>query len=108
MTKAILKKLILASMDYLKDKAVGQGIRFDIPGTDNEGFLRLDKGYSPDTPVVLITAAAPKGDDHAVQHFYHYASNLEEMQAWLRNVNNAEGILASLKELSARASEGFD
>ena len=107
MTEDILKKLVFAAMNFLEDKAVGQGVRFDIPGTDNEGFLRLDRGYGP-APVVLITAAVPRGDDHVVQHFYHYAASFEEMRAWLRDVNNAEGILKSLKELSARASEGFD
>ena len=104
----IPKELVLAAMDYLTDKQIGQGICFDIAETNHEAILRLEKGYTDDAQVYLTTGAVAKGDDHLVRHFLHSAPSMEKMKAWLQDHNNAEGIINSLQQLSGRVDEGFD
>ena len=104
----IPKELVLAAMNYLTDKQIGQGICFDIAGTNHEAILRFEKGYTADAQVYLTTGAVAKGDDHLVRHFLHSAPSPEEMKAWLQNPDNAESIIDSLKQLSDRVDEGFD
>lgn len=58
--------------------------------------------------ICLSTGAVSPGDDHLVQHFLHYAADMEEMGAWLRDESNADAIIDSLKQLSARVDKGFD
>ena len=108
MKASIPKKLVLAAMDYLTDKQIGQGICFDIAGTNNEAILRLEKGYTANAQVYMTTGAVAKGDDHLVRHFFYSAPSMEEMKAWLQNPDNAEGIIDSLQQLSDRVDEGFD
>ena len=109
MKAAIRKELILKVMKALAERgAVGQGLAFDIGGTDNSGFLKLDRGYAADKQVCLGTAVVRNGDDHLVQHFFHYEANMDEMKKWLLDPRNADGIIGSLTELSDRVDKGFD
>ena len=108
MKASIPKELVLAAMNYLTDKQIGQGICFDIAGTNHEAILRLEKGYTADAQVYLTTGAVAKGDDHLVRHFLHSAPSIEAMKAWLQNLDNAKGIIDSLQQLSGRVDEGFD
>ena len=107
--KAVIPRvLILRAMEYVAERNIGQGISFDIRGTDNIGFLKLERGFAPDRQVCLKTAVVRNGDDHLVQHFYHDTADLEGMRAWLRDPDNAEGIMESLQQLSGRVDQGFD
>ena len=104
----ISRELILKAMEVLADRRIGQGVTFDIDGTNHRGFLRLEKGYTPDRQICMKTAVVQSGDDHLVQHFLHYAANMDEMRCWLLDESNADGIITSLTELSARVDQGFD
>ena len=104
----ISRELILKAMEVLTDRSVGQGVTFDIDGTNNRGFLKLEKGYTPDKQICMKTAVVQNGDDHLVQHFLHYAENMDEMRSWLLDESNADEIITSLTELSARVDKGFD
>lgn len=104
----ISRDLILEAMELLADQSIGQGLTFDIDGTNNRGFLKLEKGYTSDKQVCLKTATVRNGDDHLVQHFLHYAANMDEMRSWLLDESNADGIIKSLIALSARVDKGFD
>ena len=108
MKTMIPKELILKAMEILADRNVGQGVAFDLAGTDQCGFLKLEKGYGPGREICLKTAAVENGDDHLVQHFYHYAGSPDEMKRWLLDARNADGILESLQQLSDRVAQGFD
>ena len=104
----ISRELILKAMELLAGRSIGQGVTFDIDGTNNRGFLKLEKGYASDKQVCMKTAAVQNGDDHLVQHFLHYAANMDEMRSWLLDESNADEIIKSLTELSARVDKGFD
>ncbi len=104
----ISRELILKAMELLADRQIGQGVTFDIDGTNNRGFLKLEKGYTPDKQICMKTAVVQHGDDHLVQHFLHYAENMDEMRSWLLDESNADGIITSLTELSVRVDKGFD
>lgn len=108
MKAMIPKELILKAMKVVSDQNVGQGISFDIAGTDHLGFLKLEKSYSPDRAICLKTAVVQNGDDHLVQHFFHYAENMEEMKNWLLEPCHVDEIIESLQQLSARVDQGFD
>ena len=108
MTERISRELIVKVMGILADKNVGFSVQFPIAGTDNNGLLRLEKGYKPDAQVYLTTGAVANGDDHLIQHFFHHTATMEEMSTWLRDDGNADGLIRSFTELSDRVDEGFD
>ncbi len=104
----ISRELIVRAMELLADRRIGQGVTFDIDGTGNRGFLELEEGYASDSQICMKTAVVQNGDDHLVQHFLHYAENMGKMRSWLLDESNADGIIRSLTELSARVDKGFD
>ena len=73
-----------------------------------DGILRLQKGYKLGAQICFSTGVYAKGDDHLVQHFLHYTASMDEMRSWLLDESNADEIINSLTELSARVDKGFD
>ncbi len=108
MTEDILRVLVLYSMKHLAEEGIMHSIRFTLINEHHDGVLRLEKGYKPDARVCFTTGAVAKGDDHLVQHYLHFAANMDEMRSWLLDESNADGIIRSLIELSARVDQGFD
>ena len=107
MKAMIPKELVLKAMEVLAARSVGQSVTFSIDGTDHRGFLTLEEGYLSDKGVCLRTAVVQSGDDHLVQHFLHDAGSLSEMKDWLLDPSNADIIIESLQQLSARVAKGF-
>ena len=56
----------------------------------------------------FTTGVVARDDDHLVRHFFHSAPSLDELKSWFKNPDNADGIIASLQELSDRVDKGFD
>ena len=108
MTERNFRELVAFAMGKLAEADIGHQVYFDLPGDRNEGILRLQNSYKPGAQVCFTTGAVAKGDDHLVQHFLHYAANMEEMRSWLLDESNADEIIKSLTELSARVDKGFD
>jgi hypothetical protein len=107
MAEQEFRELVVYSMGVLAEQDVRHQVIFTLPGNQNDGILRLQKGYKPDEQICFSTGAVAKGDDHLVQHFLHYAANMKEMSVWLRDARNADGIIDSLKQLSSRVDKGF-
>ena len=108
MTEGSFRKLVVYSMARLAETDVMHQISFSLLNERNDGILRLQKGYKPDAQICLSVGAVAKGDDHLVQHFLHYAANMDEMRSWLLDESSADEIIKSLTELSARVDKGFD
>ena len=108
MTECNFRELVVYSMARLAETDVMHQVSFSLINEQNDGILRLQKGYKPDAQICLSTGAVAKGDDHLVQHFLHYAANMDEMRNWLLDENNADEIIKSLTDLSARVDKGFD
>lgn len=108
MTEQQFKELVIFSMEKLSETDVKHQVIFTLPGDRNDGILRLQSGYKPDEQICFSTGVVARGDDHLVQHFLHYAADMKEMSAWLRDAQNADGIIESLMQLSARVDKGFD
>jgi len=108
MTERIFREIVVYSMDKLSEANVGYQFSFDLPDGRNDGILRLQRGYKPEGKICFSTGAVAKGDDHLVQHFLHYAADMDEMRGWLQNAANADAVIKSLLELGARVDEGFD
>ena len=108
MTKQNFRELVVYSMGVLAEKDVMHQVSFQLLDGHNDGFLRLQRGYQPDAQICLSTGAVAPGDDHLVQHFIHYAANMEEMSAWLRDEGNVDTVIDSLEQLSARVDSGLD
>ena len=108
MTERNFRELVVYSMARLAETDVMHQVSFSLLTEQNDGILRLQKGYKPEAAVCFSTGAVAKGDDHLVQHFLHYTANMEEMRSWLLDESNADEIIRSLTELSARVDKGFD
>ena len=108
MKTTISREIILGVMKYLADKQVGDGIWFEIPQTNNNAILKIEKGYSADSRVCLTTGVVARDDDHLVRHFFHFAATIEDLRTWLQDPDNADGLIVSLQELSDRVDQGFD
>ena len=108
MTERNFRELVAFAMEKLAETDIGHQVCFDLPGGRNEGILRLQNGYKPGARICFSTGAVAKGDDHLVQHFLHYAADMDEMRSWLLDESNADEIIKSLTELSARVDKGFD
>ena len=108
MTEQEFRELVVYSMGILAEQDVMHQVSFQLFDGHNDGLLRLQRGYKSNARICLSTGAVSSGDDHLVQHFLHYAADMEEMSAWLRDESNADAIIDSLKQLSARVDKGFD
>ena len=108
MTEQEFRKLVVYSMGVLAEQDVMHQVSFQLLDGHNDGLLLLQRGYKSNARICLSTGAVSPGDDHLVQHFLHYAADMEEMGAWLRDESNADAIIDSLKQLSARVDKGFD
>ncbi len=108
MTERDFRELVVYSMARLAETDVMHQVSFSLLNEQNDGILRLQKGYKPDAQICFSTGAYAKGDDHLVQHFLHYAADMDEMHSWLLDESNADEIIKSLIELSARVDKGFD
>ena len=108
MTERNFRELVVYSMARLAETDVMHQVSFSLINEQNDGILRLQKGYKPDAQICLSTGAVAKGDDHLVQHFLHCAANMGEMRNWLLDESNADEIIKSLTDLSARVDKGFD
>ena len=99
MTEQEFRKLVVYSMGVLAEQDVMHQVSFQLLDGHNDGLLRLQRGYKSNARICLSTGAVSPGDDHLVQHFLHYAADMEEMGAWLRDESNADAIIDSLKQL---------
>lgn len=108
MTESNFRELVVYAMAKLAEMDVMHQVKFSLLNQRNDGILRLQKGHSPDAQICLTIIAVAKGDDHLVQHYLHYAVNMDEMRIWLLDESNADEIIKSLNELSDRVDQGFD
>lgn len=108
MKACISRETVLEIMKYLADKQVGDGIWFEIPKSNNNAILKIEKGYTAKAEAVFTTGVVARDDDHLVRHFLHFAPSLDELRNWLKNPDNADCIIVSLQELSDRVDKGFD
>jgi hypothetical protein len=108
MTERNFRELVVYSMARLAETDVRHQVSFSLLNEQNDGILRLQRVRKPDAQICLSTGAYAKGDDHLVQHFLHYAADMDEMRSWLLDESNADEIIKGLTELSARVDKGFD
>lgn len=108
MTERNFRELVVYAMARLAEMDIRDQVSFSLLNEQNDGILRLQRGYKPDAQVCFSVGAVAKGDDHLVQHFLHNAANMDEMRGWLRDESNADTVIRSLNQLSARVDRGFD
>ena len=100
--------LVPESMKYLADQKVGGGICFDIPGSGNVAFLRLQKGYQHPGQVYLKIDVAPEGSDKATGYFFYRAESPEQMREYLLDPGHAEDVKKAIRELNEAVNRRDD
>ena len=89
--------------EKLEEKEKNEGIGFDLPNTENRGYIFVEKWYEEDLWYLRV-AASRRWSDMFWNHFYP-EDTLENIKAYLKDKSNISQIIDSIIELSCSVDE---
>ncbi len=98
-----LEELLAECRRFLSEQKFPHGVAFDIPGSKNVAMLQVTKGYQ-EGKLTLTVNVYREGSRYLHTHYYDHRTE-EDMRKYLAGDEDAERIIASIRELSASVDD---